>query len=161
MAGTKRHRRDARVRERPAPEYAPREQAEALSGVLLDSDVIIEILRGSRAIVEAAAALERAGVLTCCTAISWAEIYAGLRRGEEPVTEEFFRARGEVVLDGRAGRQAGAYLARFGRSQGVEIADALIAAAASTAGLRLWTLNRRHYPMRDVRFFDPTVAPAG
>jgi len=156
MAGTKRHRRDARVRERPAPEYAPHEQAEALTGVLLDSDVIIEILRGTRAIVDAAAGLERAGILTYCTAISWAEIYAGVRRGEEPLTEEFFKARGEVVLDGRAGRQAGSYLARFGRSQGVEIADALIAAAASTAGLRLWTLNRRHYPMRDVRFFEPT-----
>jgi len=156
MARTKRHRRDARVRERPAPEYTQPQQPAALSGVLLDSDVIIEILRGTPAIVEAATALERTGVLTYCTAISWAEIYAGLRRGEEPLTEEFFRARGEVVLDGRAGRQAGSYLARFGRSQGVEIADALIAAAASTAGLRLWTLNRRHYPMRDVRFFDPT-----
>jgi predicted nucleic acid-binding protein len=51
-------------------------------------------------------------------------------------------------------RQAGAYLARFRRTHGVEIADALIAAAASTAGLRLWTLNRRHYPMKDVRFFE-------
>jgi hypothetical protein len=160
MAGTKRHRRDARVRERPAPEYAPHGHAEALAGVLLDSDVIIEILRGTRAIVEAATALERAGILTYCTAISWAEIYAGVRRGEEPLTEEFFKARGEVVLDGRAGRQAGSYLARFGRSQGVEIADALIAAAASTAGLRLWTLNRRHYPMRDVQFFEPTGARA-
>ena len=102
------------------------------------------------------AALEGGGVPTYCTAITWAEIYAGARRGEEPVIEEFFGARGEVVLDGRAGRQAGAYLARFGRSHGVEIADALIAAAASTAGLVLWTLNREHYPMRDVRFFEPT-----
>jgi predicted nucleic acid-binding protein len=59
-----------------------------------------------------------------------------------------------VILDGRAGRQAGAYLARFRKSHGVEIADALIAAAATTAGLRLWTLNRKHFPMRDVRFFD-------
>ena len=47
------------------------------------------------------------------------------------------------------------YLARYARSHGVEIADALIAAAAVTAGLRLWTLNRRHYPMPDVAFYSP------
>jgi predicted nucleic acid-binding protein len=35
------------------------------------------------------------------------------------------------------------------------LADALIAAAASTSGLRLWTRNRRHYPMDDLAFFLP------
>ena len=58
------------------------------------------------------------------------------------------------MLDGKVGRQAGDYLARYAKSHGVEIADALIAAAAATSGLRLWTLNRRHYPMQDLRFFE-------
>jgi predicted nucleic acid-binding protein len=154
MARTLRYRRHARIRERPAQEYAAKQPREAAVGVLLDSDVIIEILRGNEQIAASLLALERAGVPTSCTAISFAEIYAGLRRGEEPVTEEFFEARGEVVLDARTGRQAGTYLARYRRSHGLELADALIAAAATTAGLRLWTLNRRHYPMRDVRFFE-------
>ncbi len=105
--------------------------------------------------VEAAGALERAGVPTYCTAISYAEVYAGLRRGEEAPTEGFFSARGEVVLDGRVGRQAGSYLAQYGRSHGVQLADALVAAAAETCGVRLWTLNRRHYPMRELNFFEP------
>ncbi len=103
--------------------------------------------------IDAAAALEGAGVPTYTTAISWAEIYAGIRRGEETLTEAFFNARGQVSLDAVAGRHAGIYLARFSRSQGVQLADALIAAAASTAGLRLWTLNRRHYPMPDLVFY--------
>jgi hypothetical protein len=47
------------------------------------------------------------------------------------------------------------YIARYSRSHGVEIADALVAAAAATTGLRLWTLNRKHYPMPDVRFYEP------
>ncbi len=155
MAGSKGSARHGRVREKPAAQYATAKQPEALNGVLLDSDVIIDVLRGRRAVVAALRALERSGVPTYCTAVSWAEIYAGVRRGEEPHTEAFLRARGEVVLDARAGRHAGAYLASFARTHGVEIADALIAAAASTAGLRLWTGNRRHYPMRDVRFYDP------
>lgn len=76
---------------------------------------------------------------------------AGLRPGEDAIVEAFFQARGEVVIDAHTGRQAGAYLSRYGKSHGVEIADALIAAAASTAGLVLWTQNRKHYPMADLR----------
>jgi predicted nucleic acid-binding protein len=117
--------------------------------------VIIDVLRGTAGVVRAVAELEGSGVPTLCTAISWAEIYAGIRAGEEPIAEDFFRARGEVLLDGITGRRAGAYLARYGKSHGVEIADALIAAAAVTAGLRLWTRNRRHYPMSDLEFYEP------
>ena len=155
MARPKRPRHHARVRETPAPRYAPAETSEALTGVLLDSDVVIEILRGKAKALEGLTRLERGGVPTYCAAVSWAEIYAGLRPGEGPLTDRFFETRGEVVLDARAGRQAGAYLARYSRSHGLDIADALIAAAATTAGLRLWTLNRRHYPMADVRFHEP------
>jgi predicted nucleic acid-binding protein len=141
-----------RVRETPEKGYAP--GSGGLSGVLYDSDVVIEILRGRAAVVRAALALEGAAVPTYCTAITWAEIYAGIRQGEEPTTRAFFEARGEVALDSRTGRRAGAYLARYSKSHAVEIADALIAAAAATSGLQLWTLNRKHYPMGDVHFFD-------
>ncbi len=153
MASTKRPRGHGRVREAPASRYAPA-PPQAVAGVLLDSDVVIEVLRGDPRVVAALRDLEAEGVLTCCCAVTWAEVYAGIRPGEGPLADAFFEARGEVVIDARAGRQAGAYLARHSRSHGLEIADALVAAAASTAGLRLWTLNRRHYPMRDVRFFE-------
>jgi predicted nucleic acid-binding protein len=76
-----------------------------------------------------------------------------MRPGEEPLTQAFFDARGEVVLDRQVGRTAGAYLARYSRSHGVELGDALVAAAATTAGLRLWTRNRKHYPMKELAFF--------
>lgn len=99
-------------------------------------------------------ALERSGLPTYCCAVSFAEIWAGVRKGEEAVTEAFFHSRGEVVLDAIVGRRAGAYLSRYSRSHGVQIADALVAAAASVAGLRLWTLSRRHYPMSDLLFHD-------
>lgn len=128
-----------------------------MTGILLDSDVIIEVLRGRQKTVDEILALERGGAGTYCCAVSWAEIGAGLRPGEEAVTEAFFHARGEVTIDGAVGRRAGLYLSRYARSHGLEIADALVAAAASTTGLRLWTLNRRHYPMEDLRFFE---APA-
>ncbi len=46
---------------------------------------------------------------TYCTPISVAEVYAGIRPGEEQFTRAFFEARGEVVLDADTGRRAGAY----------------------------------------------------
>ncbi len=120
--------------------------------------MVIEFLRGNPKIRGLAGELEGSGTPTFCTAVSWADVYAGLRPGEEPTTDAFFEARGEVVLDAQTGRQAGSYLARYARSHGLEVPDALIAAAAATTGLRLWTLNRRHYPMKDVRFFEPQAA---
>lgn len=155
MAGPKGPRQHGRVRETPAARYTPSPGTSTLNGVLLDSDVVIEILRGNLKVRTVADELEATGTPTFCTAISWAEVFRGLRPGEEPGTEEFFEARGEVVLDARTGRQAGRYLARYARSHGLEVPDALIAAAAATTGLRLWTLNRRHYPMKDLRLYEP------
>jgi predicted nucleic acid-binding protein len=120
--------------------------------------VIIEFLRGRAGILTAFAGLHSAGTATYCTPISWAEVYAGLRPGEEPMTDRLLEGLGEVVLDARTGRQAGRYLARFAGSHGLKIADALVAAAAATTGLHLWTLNRRDYPMEDVHFFEPRLA---
>jgi predicted nucleic acid-binding protein len=153
MARPRRHGEQPRVREAAAQRYAPEAQVPPLTGVLFDSDVIIEILRGDPEIVDAVVTLEASGTPTYCSPINQAEIYAGLRPGEEAVTEAFFRARGEVLLDAEVGRRAGAYLARYATSRGVRIADALIAAAAASSGLRLWTLNRRHYPMEDLEFY--------
>jgi predicted nucleic acid-binding protein len=149
--------RNDRVREATSPRYAAEPSAESLVGVLLDSDVIIEILRGRSETVRTAERLEQNRIPTYISPVAWAEIFAGIRPKEVEVAEEFFHARGEVVLDGVAGRRAGSYLARYGRSHGVQIADALVAAAATTSGLLLWTLNRRHYPMPELQFFESST----
>jgi predicted nucleic acid-binding protein len=154
MAKPTRSRRHGRVREATETGYASRPND--VVGVLYDSDVIIDILRGRAAVIDAARELEEGGVPTFCTAISRAEIFAGIRPGEEHPTVAFFEARGEIVLDGAVGQRAGAYLRRYAKSHGVEIADALVAAAAVGSGLRLWTLNRKHYPMPELAFFPPT-----
>lgn len=155
MARTRGSRGSRGVRETAAARYEAVHAPASLTGVLLDSDVVIEILRGRREVAAAAERLAASGVPTYCTPITWAEVFAGIRPGEEAATEAFFDARGGVALDSVAGRRGGAYLARYGRSHGVTLADALIAAAATTSGLRLWTRNKRHYPMDDLDFFSP------
>ena len=109
------------------PTLRERAQRSEDARVLLDSDIVIEILRGRASIADGLAAAEIQGIPTYCCAITWAEIGAGLRPGEEAATEDFFQARGEVVIDAATGRRAGAYLSRYSRSHEVEMADALIA----------------------------------
>lgn len=155
MEGPRGYPRHARVRERPQARYTPRATPSALAGVLLDTDVLIEVLRGRRRVAKAILELEAAGTRTYACAVSWAEVHAGLRPGEEALTHAFLGQRAEVVIDVDTGRRAGEYLARYGKSHGLEIADALVAAAATTSGLTLWTLSRRDYPMPDLRFYAP------
>jgi predicted nucleic acid-binding protein len=154
MGRSTRPRRNQLVREAVASGYQAG-QEEGLVGVLLDSDVIIEILRGRSRVVEAASILEGGAVPTYVTPIAVAEVQAGLRAGEQHLTDAFFEARGEVILDSKIAKRAGAYLQRYARSHGVEIADAFVAAAAAISGLGLWTLNRKNYPMGDVTFYEP------
>jgi predicted nucleic acid-binding protein len=123
--------------------------------VLVDSDVLIEVSRArNTAIVSRWLALGASGELVLYSPVSAAELWAGARPNEHDVTSNLFGSLTCVPIDEDAGRRAGAYLQRFAKSHGVEIADALIAAGAVQNQARLWTLNRKHYPMKDLSFFE-------
>jgi predicted nucleic acid-binding protein len=153
MAKAGRFWKQPRLRESPAKRSATKEISK-LTGVLYDTDVLVEILRGNRSVVNAALDLEAKGTPTYTSPISRAEVYADMQRGEEPIVQAFFETRGEVVLDATTGRLAGSYLARYARSHEMATADALMAARATTSGLLFWTQNRDKYPMPDIRFYD-------
>jgi len=118
---------------------------------LLDSDIVIEWLRGTPRVVQWLETCEAAGEFLACTPVTVAEIYAGLRPHDDFVVGDLLRILHCVDLNARIGHKAGRYRQAFGRSHGVEIADALIAAAAHVHGLTLCSLNLRHYPMTDVK----------
>ncbi len=60
-----------------------------------------------------------------------------------------------LKIDDAIGRKAGEYMKAYYRaSHSTEIADALIAATACVTDLPLWTLNKKHYPMKDIEFFS-------
>jgi hypothetical protein len=125
-----------------------------LGDVLLDSDVIIWWLRGTKpydSMIEELLARES----LFWSPVSVAEVFAGARRSEEAELEKLFLILETLPITREIGRHAGAYMRRFSRSHGVELADALVAASAFSHKLPLWTLNRRHYPMKDIDFFTP------
>lgn len=126
-----------------------------MAEILLDSDVIIAWLRGYEPIAHLIPELLHKGEVLTWTPVSVAEIFAGVRKGEERQVENLFLVLEPLALSPAMGRKAGQYLRAYSRSHGVELADAFLAAAAHSEGIPLWTLNRKHYPMRDIRFFSP------
>lgn len=124
-----------------------------MAEILLDSDVIIAWLRGHAPFADVIPGLLDGGDTLAWTPISVAEVFAGVKRGEEKAIENLFLVLEGMPLSVEIGRKAGSYLHTYGRSHGVKLADALVAAASQVHRMSLWTLNRKHYPMRDVRFF--------
>src|SRR5438477_9465119 len=99
MARPQRYRRHQRVREAASQRYAPGSPPPAVAGILLDSDVIIDALRGRREISDGIRAVERRGVPTYCCAISYAVFWLRDRKGEEAIADAFIYSRGRAVLD--------------------------------------------------------------
>src|SRR5579863_9085293 len=123
--------------------------------VLVDSDILIEVSRGRKLdIIAKWMELSRSGDAVLYSPISVAELWAGARPNEYDAISNLFRALGCVPIDEEIGHQAGSYLRQYRRTHGVQIADALIAAGAVANRAHLWTLNRKHYPMKELSFFE-------
>jgi len=124
--------------------------------VLVDSDVLIELLRGRNAgIIGRWMELGESNAVVAYSPLNSAEIWRGARGSEEKTIAALFAALTLIPIDAVVGKRAGEYLASFHASHAMELGDALIAATASVHGLRLWTRNKKHFPMRDVRHFQP------
>jgi predicted nucleic acid-binding protein len=118
---------------------------------VLDTDVLIEIFRNNRLVHDAVGRLRQDGHVLCYSPVTRAEIYAGLRPGEETDTAWVLSRLTCLVIDAPVGEKAGYYIQTFRRSHSLRIGDALIAASTVLAGAHLITFNARHYPMPDIR----------
>jgi hypothetical protein len=122
--------------------------------VLIDSDIVIEVLRGrDQAILSQWASLANSPSPILISPITIAEVGAGARASEMQTTAQFFAALTCVAIDQEAGKLAGEYLRQFSKSHNLQIADALIAASTVQSQARLWTRNRKHYPMKGLVFY--------
>jgi predicted nucleic acid-binding protein len=122
--------------------------------VFVDSDILIEISRArDQEILRVWTALADTASEIYYSPVSEAEVWAGARPNEYAATTALLQRLTCVDITRNTGRKAGEYMSRFGKSHGVEVADALIAAGAFDLGATLWTRNRKHYPMPDITFF--------
>lgn len=115
--------------------------------LLIDTDVAIDYLRGH---ADAVTYIESLSGNNLLSAISVAELFAGVRDGaERTALESFVRAFQVVPIDTAIAERGGLFRRDFGKSHGVGLADALIAASAENRGATLVTLNAKHFPMVD------------
>jgi predicted nucleic acid-binding protein len=122
--------------------------------VLVDSDILIEVSRGKdQAIVARWLELSDSDSPILCSPVTVAELWAGARPNEHRALTSLFRALHSVPIDAETGRRAGDYLRQYRKSHGIELGDALVAAAAVLNRSALWTRNRKHYPMEALSFF--------
>jgi predicted nucleic acid-binding protein len=122
--------------------------------VLVDSDILIEVLRGrDQGILARWMELGESSNFILCSPVSIAELWHGARAREHQALEGLFRALICIPIDTDTGRRAGDFLHAYHKSHSVELGDALIAAAAQQQNAMLWTRNRKHYPMSDLGFF--------
>jgi hypothetical protein len=116
--------------------------------VLIDSGILIEVTRGrDSAILSRWAELSRSDSVLLYSPVTAAELWAAARPSEHRALEGLFRALICLPMDEETGRLAGRYLRQYRKSHGVELCDALIAAAAVGRQAHLWTQSRKSYPM--------------
>jgi hypothetical protein len=112
---------------------------------LVDTDVLIEYLRGS---AQAIRFLEGVEGSLCVSAITVAELYSGAKGEEEETALAQFLSAFEVIpVDEPLAVRGGLCRRDFGPRHGVGLADALVAVSAEDADAVLVTFNKRHYPM--------------
>ncbi len=117
--------------------------------LLLDTDVLVEYLRGNG---KAVSFVEKARSAMCISTVTVAELYAGVRDGSERRAMDGFIGAFEIIpVDEQIARQGGLFRREFAPSHGVGLGDALIAGTARVRNLDLVTLNKRHFPMLEAK----------
>jgi predicted nucleic acid-binding protein len=113
--------------------------------MLIDTDVLIDYLRGLDQAQNFIASLPEQVYIS---AITVAELHVGVRNGKERATlTEFLDTLETIALDTELAAEGGLIRRDYGKSHGIGLNDALIAATALKNRLQLVTLDGERYPM--------------
>jgi predicted nucleic acid-binding protein len=122
--------------------------------LLLDTSILIDVLRLGNQRSAWLAELVRGGHTLSTTTLNIAELYAGMRPSEEARTEALLSGMELYELNGASARLAGRLKntwARKGRT--LALADMIVAAIAIERGCALLTDNRKDFPMPEVQLY--------
>ena len=113
--------------------------------ILVDTDVMVDYLRGHD---KAVVFVKKHAGRIILSSIVVAELYAGVKGDAEQATLDDVVSLFRVVPVTVDIAKAGGLLKRdFGKSHGLGLADAVVAATAQVENAELSTLNVKHYPM--------------
>ena len=112
---------------------------------LPDTDVLIDFLRGYQQAVDF---INTNASQIILSTIVIAELYAGVRGKQElTILNNFISLFDIIPMNSEIAKIGGLYKRDFGKSHGVGLADAIIAATCHSKNAQLKTLNIKHYPM--------------
>ena len=113
--------------------------------ILLDTDVLVDFFRGHG---KAVAFVNTYNDRIILSSIVVAELYAGVKTdAEQAALQDFISIFRIVPVSAEIAKTAGFYKRDYGKSHGVGLADAILAATAEVEKAELKTLNTKHYPM--------------
>ncbi|NJD29903.1 MAG: type II toxin-antitoxin system VapC family toxin [Chloroflexi bacterium] len=119
-----------------------------MSAILLDTTVLIDLLRGRRGAAGRLRRLRAVGDQPYTCAINVEEVVRGLREPEAAAARSLFTGLRIVALDAVEGWRAGEWRRSLGaEARTLSQADCLVAAAASSIGGRVATGNPTDFPM--------------
>lgn len=122
---------------------------------LLDTDVLIWVLRGKEEIIEKVSKLKDEASLSI-SVISIAEIYKNIFPSELPATEDYLDQHIIFDVDQKTAKIAGLYWQQYAKQlKNLSLTDCLIAATANVNNLTLVSLNTKHFPMKDIKISNP------
>ncbi len=114
--------------------------------LLIDTDVVIDYLRGTSVAIKYLQAQNADNLFL--SAVTVAELYAGVREGKERnLLITFCDSFNVIPMSSEVAIQGGLWRRDYGKSYGTGLVDAIIAATAQIHKLSLVTLNKKHYPM--------------
>lgn len=122
---------------------------------LLDTDVLIWVLRGKKEIIQKVLSLKDKKPLAI-SVISIAEIYKNIFPAELVTTEEYLKQHIIFVLDSEIAKMAGLYWQQYVKQfKNLSLTDCLIASTVRVNNLTLVSLNIKHFPMKDIQVLNP------
>ena len=122
---------------------------------LLDTDVLIWVLRGRKEIIRKISVLKSELPLSV-SVISIAEIYQNIFPSELITTEEYLEKHIILPVDTTIAKLAGFYWQEYVRElKNLSLSDCWIAASANVHDAILVSLNTKHFPMRDIQVINP------
>lgn len=118
----------------------------------IDSDILIWHLRGNRKALNFLQSIDTKGQYELWTgALQRAEVVFFMRAGEEEATELFLAQFKTASVDQPIVDLGGRLYRRWHPSHGIDVNDAILAATAMKTGGVIYCLNKKHYPVPDVR----------
>jgi predicted nucleic acid-binding protein len=122
--------------------------------LLLDTTVLVDVLRGRTHALTMLSEAARSGHTFATSVMNVAEVYAGIKPNEGSMAREFLDQLTKHDITPSIAEHGGRLVnmwARQGRT--LTVVDTIVAATALEHNLALVTANRKDFPMPELKFY--------